>query len=44
METSDVDLGAGANLDASRVNDIEIALKGSDFPVNLRSIAPIDVV
>ena len=44
METSDVDLGAGANLDASRVNDIEIPPKASQFPVELRCIAAIYVV
>ena len=29
METSNVDLGAGANLDASRVNNIEVSSKTS---------------
>ena len=44
MEASDVDLGAGPNLDACGINEIEVSPKASQFPVELRCIAAIYVI
>lgn len=44
MEASDVDLGAGPNLDACGIDDIEVSSKTGQFPIDLGCIAAIYVV